>query len=234
MPQAPRPASPGSIKSRKRRKKKEKSPRTIRVFLARSEEAQDLPFGRTTAAREPFVKTRTPSTATGQGLSLLFGFPQWLRGSGMLRRVQTPRPDQRAGERELCCPCASCRAVGQQVWDACLQCCRCLLGGLHKHVLKITAPWQLHLPSPCLSSTHLCQLLGGGPASSYPPRALPMSLSPACPPRDQSQSSHSTSHCNSPSFVMETNQPQTSSVPLPPAWLLLQMTAVKSARPVQG
>lgn len=121
-----------------------------------------------------------------------------------------------AWERVLCCERGMLSAVPQL-------CVRWVAQARAKNY----HPGQLHLPSPCLSSTHLCQLLAGGPASSYPPRVLPMSLSPASPPRDLSPSSHSTSHCDSPSLVMETNQPQTSSVPSPPAWFPLQTTAVR-------
>lgn len=77
VPQVPSPALPGSTESRKRRKrKKKKSPQTIKVILASSEQAKGLgPFGRTRAAHEPIIKTRIPSTVTGKGFRLLFGFP---------------------------------------------------------------------------------------------------------------------------------------------------------------
>lgn len=54
----------------------------------------------------------------------------------MLNRVQTARPDQRAGEHALCCLCVSWEACAMlRAWGACLQCRSCVLGALRKRVL---------------------------------------------------------------------------------------------------
>lgn len=149
--------------------KKNKSPETIRVVLASSEQAQGLvPFGKARAGYEPFINTRTPSTATGKGISLLFWFPSMTAGLEDAEKiVQTARPGERAGERVLaagrvlCCECGV-RALQRRSGA---------FGVLHRHVLccqrvvlkpmlKNYCPLAVSPPESLLKAARTCASTG--------------------------------------------------------------------------